>query len=391
MSWSSIVGQERVVALLRSALVKGRLAHAYLFSGPEGAGMDAVALALARVVNCTSGSGDACGTCAACRKSAMLQDPNISVITALPVAKAERSGDDPLAKLTDEDIKAIQRELRLKAADPYHTIAIPKANAIKINSIRQIRREASLSLYERGRRVFILIDAELMNAESANSLLKTLEEPHPDTLLLLTTSRPDQLLPTIVSRCQHVRFDPLSDHAIAEALRARARVPDREAILIARMARGNYARALSMIGTDFGGQREAAVDFLRTILYKPRQEMMAAIETLVQEMQRPQVEAFLTLLEDWFHDAQRMSEGMDLELEEKERTALGKFIAHHAGVPFDRVYAALARAVSLLGKNVYIPLILVNAALDLRRAILAPGSVRDAGAPSLRSPFEGSV
>ena len=105
-----------------------------------------------------------------------------------------------------------------KAKDPYHQIAIPRATGIKINSIREIRREAPLTSASQKRRMFILSNADMLTDVAAHTLLKTLEEPPAHCMLILTTSYRDELLPTILSRCQQVRFDPLSDVQIQEGL-----------------------------------------------------------------------------------------------------------------------------------------------------------------------------
>ena len=122
-------------------------------------------------------------------------------------------------------------------------IEIAKANFIKINSVRDIKREAAMSRIEEGKKIIIIFNADMMNAEASNSLLKTLEEPLPGTILLLTTSAKDQLLPTIISRCQLIKCDLLSDDEIETALIARDSVDESIARLVAQLANGSYSNA----------------------------------------------------------------------------------------------------------------------------------------------------
>ena len=112
MSWDRIVGQTRVKQILRSAIASDRLAHAYLFSGLEGTGKSVAAIELAKVLNCERQTPDACDTCQSCLKFASLGHPNLHLVFPLPVGKNEKQGDDPLAKLTEEDIALIQDEVR---------------------------------------------------------------------------------------------------------------------------------------------------------------------------------------------------------------------------------------------------------------------------------------
>ncbi len=177
MSWNTIIGQQRVKNQIESIIEQDRLAHAYLFTGPDGVGKDATALALATIVNCEKPKGDSCGKCASCLQASALQHPNIHLIFALPTGKGETSDDSPIEKLANDDITAIQEQLELKRNNPYHDIVIPRANNIKVNSVREMRKQSSMSSLSKGKKVFILLDAENLRDESANALLKTLEEP----------------------------------------------------------------------------------------------------------------------------------------------------------------------------------------------------------------------
>src|SRR5690349_10336405 len=99
-SWDAIIGQARIKQVLRSAVSSNRLAHAYLFSGPEGTGKSAMAIELAKVMNCEKGGPDSCGRCPSCLKMQTLQHPNLHLVFPLPVGKNEKYGDDPYAKLS---------------------------------------------------------------------------------------------------------------------------------------------------------------------------------------------------------------------------------------------------------------------------------------------------
>ena len=107
------------------------------------------------------------------------QHPNIKLVFALPAGKNEKNGDDPINVLSDAQVADVRNQIQIKAKDPYYHIEIAKANFIKINSVRDIKREAGMSRIEEGRKIIIIFNADMMNAEASNSLLKTLEEPFP--------------------------------------------------------------------------------------------------------------------------------------------------------------------------------------------------------------------
>lgn len=215
MPWSRVIGQKRVKNLLLRTLQNGRLPHAYLFYGMEGVGKDAMAIELASTLHCERAAEEACGECASCLKMHSLEHPDIKFVVALPVGKNEEADDTPLARLPEADVRLVQEQLALKGMNPYHRVTIPRATIIKINSIRDVRRESSMTTFDRRRRVIIISNADQMGDEAANTLLKTLEEPSGNTMLVLTTAHRDRLLPTIISRCQGVRFDPLSEQEIS--------------------------------------------------------------------------------------------------------------------------------------------------------------------------------
>ena len=264
--WPRVIGQDRVKRILLAALRAGRLPHAYLFYGADGVGKDAMALELARVLHCERNGTAACGVCPSCERAANGTHPDIRIVVPLPVGKNESSDDDPLAKLNETDLRAVQDELREKASNPYHRVSVPRATIIKINSIRDVRRESTMSTFDGRRRVYIISPADAMGDEAANTLLKTLEEPSGDCMLILATSRRDALLPTILSRCQNVRFDPLTEADLMEALIERNSLDRETAGFVARLANGSYTAALGLLAEETLQERAFVPSFVRHVL-----------------------------------------------------------------------------------------------------------------------------
>lgn len=367
MSWNQVIGQERAKAILRNSLRQGRLAHAYLLSGQEGVGQEPLALELARVLNCEQAGLEACDTCRSCRSAALLRHPNIHLIFPLPVGKNEDTGDPPLAKLSDDELAAVREQIALKAANPYRKIRVPRGNTIKINSIREIRREASLTSFSEGMKVFIVLDADEMSDESANALLKTLEEPPGDTLIVLTTSHPDSLPPTILSRCQLIRCGPISRAEIAAALESREGLPRADAERIARNAEGSFARALVLKDSGGDGRQEDILEFLATALSGTRRQILQSLEEFSAGLERPQIADALQVLRSRLREAMLMREA---RTDDSGDEVLRQIVGEHPEADFAAAGRAVERSLSLLERNVYIPLILLNLVFALREGIV---------------------
>jgi len=367
--WDRVIGQQRVKNILLSALRAERLPHAYLFFGNDGVGKDAMALELACVLHCERRQEEACGSCSSCAKMSSLQHPDVKLITALPVGKGEQSDDAPLARLSSGDIESIQEQYKIKGDNPYHRITIPKANIIKINSVRDVRRQSAMTSLYQGKKVFILSHADEMGDEASNTLLKTLEEPPGGTLLILTTARPESLLQTIVSRCQPVRFDPLTDEQIRAALIEREHIDEERATIVARLANGSYVRALELLTEDLNELRIDVVNFVRAALANNFVNLSEHVERLASAKDRERMVQFLSLMLMWFRDAFVLLQGGEIiNLDQQED--LKRFTTKFGSANLREVMHAVEHSISLIGKNGYIALVLLQLAVSLRRAIV---------------------
>lgn len=223
MSFTEIAGHERVLETLRRSVRCGKLPHAYIFEGSPGTGRRKTALALVQALFCRAGLEDACGECPSCRKV-----------------------------------------LNGNHGDIHFVEPLPDKKDISIDQLRELQRELSLRPYEAVRKVCVLEPAERMNRFSANSFLKTLEEPPGNALLILLTENADMLLPTIRSRCQLIRFAPLSTDTIIELLKKRG-MDSATAALTAQMAAGSMTRALEQDNETLAERRELLLKHLEAM------------------------------------------------------------------------------------------------------------------------------
>lgn len=199
MTFSRVLGHERQKEILRRALASGRLAHAYLFEGPEGVGKRLTALALARAVFCRQGTG--CGDCISCRKVDHNNHPDLHILEA-------------------------------------------DGTSIKIDQVRGLQKELSYRPLEAPKKVCLIDGAERLNPAAGNALLKTLEEPTGEALLILLASQPERVLGTIRSRCQRLPFSRLPRHRIKEVLCDRLGIDETEGHILAALSEGSFKKAL---------------------------------------------------------------------------------------------------------------------------------------------------
>ena len=227
MKFSEIIGNTSVAKTLASMADSGRVAHAMLLYENDGCGALALALAYIQYLNCSNPSGgDSCGECPSCRQMSKLIHPDVHFV--FPVNKGPKSSDD---KPTSESYLKYWRELAV--ADPYFTeadlqraIGIESKNGlIAVAEAKSIINKLSLASVADGYKAVIFYLPEKMNQETANRLLKMVEEPPQKTVFLFITHAPEKVLQTIFSRCQSVRVMPLSKE---EAARVEALKPERD-------------------------------------------------------------------------------------------------------------------------------------------------------------------
>lgn len=370
MSWLSIIGQARVQKILHAAWESHRIPHAMLFYGMEGVGKAAVAIEFARTLNCESGEWNACGQCRSCRMMEKLQHPNVKLVFPLPRGKNEDDIHDPYEKLDADQMEAIMEQLGSKAENLYHRIHIPGASVIKINSIREVKRDSYWHPGGKGRPVVIISGADKMNAAASNSLLKTLEEPTGDLLLILTTNRRDALLSTIISRCQQIRFDPLHEDEIAEALKHKTDLSPEARIVAAKLSNGSYGKALELIEEHVMANRESIVEFLRAVMKQDAEEILQKIEPFGTVNDRQAVMDFLSSLSLWFRDIHAMREGCgDRIINVDLIISLQKFADHYTDARPEDAIRSLERSIDLIQRNVNINLVLITLSHTLYRCI----------------------
>ena len=272
--FESLINQKRPVRILTTLLKNRTLPHAFLFTGTEGVGKQAAAIALAMACNCQGenselkaedSSGDksdfsaleSCGVCKSCRKI--------------------ESGNHA-------DIIRIQ----------------PSGSFIKIAQIRALAHTLAMRPYEAKTRVVVITAAQALNAAASNALLKLLEEPPSRTMLVLIAIQKSALLPTIVSRCQCIGFNPISRKNMAVLLREKHELAPQAAGILAAMANGSYSRAQAMVRSNWLKRRKWLIDEMNTLSLKKMGRLLALAEKLSGK--REELSEALEVIKVWFRD-----------------------------------------------------------------------------------------
>lgn len=251
MLFKDIIGQEATKQQLRAAVREGRIPHAQLFTGISGIGKLQLALAYAQYLNCPHRTDeDSCGTCPTCLQYQKLQHPDLHFV--FPIVGADEVCDSFLEPWRE----IILNQHYFDLEDWHKALGVEtKQSFIYEKESGEILRKLSLKAYGEGFKVMIIWQPEKMNASCANKLLKLLEEPPTQTVFLLVSEHPEQLLPTILSRVQTIRVPRLETEIIAEALRRRG-MGEQKADDIARIANGSYLAALKKADETEENQQE---------------------------------------------------------------------------------------------------------------------------------------
>jgi DNA polymerase-3 subunit delta' len=259
MGFDEIVGHHRQLEILRRALTSGRLHHAYLFVGPEGIGKRMLATTLAQAVHCGTRVDDFCGSCVNCTRIADGNHPDVRIIEP-PAGKKE----------------------------------------ISIQQVREFERELNYRSFTGKRKIIIVDPATLMNLASQNALLKTLEEPPQDSLIILIASSAGGLLPTLRSRCLRISFTPLARAEIARYLSTKQGVTGDEIEFLAAMSMGSIGAALGLHKETFVEKRRVWAGIVGALKAGDYQSAVSAAEALAGN--RDDALKFLAWAQSWYRD-----------------------------------------------------------------------------------------
>lgn len=272
IGFDAVIGQKMAVAHLQNAIRKGHLSQAYLIHGEKGSGKTALATALSAVVMCEhpeekNGRREPCGCCHSCRQIAAGSHPDVVWVTN------ERIG------------------------------TAAKTSTIGVAAARFVQSDVAVKPYQGPYKIYIIPDADRMNPQAQNALLKTLEEPPSYAMLVLLSDNPAAFLPTVLSRCVAIRLQPAPEAELLQALEKEG-VCGEPARTAARLSHGNPGRCRALIGEELQAFRQEAIEMLQNLKETDACRLLLFAQKLAGEKddKASHMEDFLDFARSWYRD-----------------------------------------------------------------------------------------
>jgi DNA polymerase-3 subunit delta' len=319
MRFSDCLGQERPLSIIRSHLENHHFSGAYIFSGAEGIGKRMAAKIIAQQINCTGQGQRPCESCSSCLKAQKQEHPDIHII---------ESGQ----------------------------------SQIKIEDIREILRQANFRPYEGVAKVFIIDNAHKLNTEAANSLLKVLEEPPKDVLIILITHKPQNIIKTVLSRCKVIKFAPLVRAQLENVLIENYALDKTTAHFLAYYAEGRLGLALRLKDTPLLQEKNKIFDTF-ILSSKPW-------DRNIMGQSKEQLQVCLNILASWFRDIYLLKCGASAKeaIHLDRHSDLLKLLPRFSFKQLDDIMLTLSESSLYLDKNINSKLLLHNLGAQLWKA-----------------------
>lgn len=271
-----IVGQKHALHQVEKIFQSDRLSHAYLITGPSGAGKTAFALAMAEAINGIDNLTDMKGTQTS-KKSSWFSHPDIHLFIPLPTSASSNELTERLKLLAEDPYEIVDFSLRPELGKD--SSSKNKRAFYYIDYYREeIRPKTVLKPNEGRRTIMVITGIDTMRKEAANAFLKLLEEPSGNVMFILTADKTDQLLPTIMSRCQQIRLSPLSKEEITDGLVEFDGFSREDAEFLARISDGDYALSRFTNLDTLQKSRKQSVEFLRYAYTQDAKSLVHLIE-----------------------------------------------------------------------------------------------------------------
>lgn len=374
MFFRDVIGQEEIKKKLIQTVTDNRISHAQLFTGPEGSGSLALALAYAQFISCTDKKmGDSCGKCPSCNKYLKYIHPDLHFV--FPVNTTEKvKKEGPVS----DDFIFKWREMLLENPYPtlfqwYERIGIEnKQGIINQRESSEIIRKLNLKTFESEHKIMIIWIPEKMNLTCANKLLKIIEEPFGNTIFLLITENPEQIIPTILSRTQILKIPGIDEKSLFEALKNKFQMPDEELQDVVRLSEGSYNKAVELIQ----GSEETELNFNRfatlmrlayTRNFTGIFEWVEQISSLIREKQKNFLVYALRLIRENYQLNMGNTNLVKLSAREKEFAEKFSAFIHHKNA--SQIAEEFNKACLHIEANAYARIVFFDLALKIIKLI----------------------
>ena len=316
--FADIIGQEQMKEHLQNALASKKISHAYIINGEKSSGKEYIAKVFAMALQCEKGVTEPCQECRSCKQAL--------------------SGNQP-------DIIRLNHE---------------KPNTISVDDIRkQINGDVAIKPYSSPYKIYIINEAEKMNTQAQNALLKTLEEPPEYAVILLLTANINALLPTIVSRCVVLNMKPVADEKVRKFLMEELQIPDYKADVCVAFARGNVGKAKALASSEeFENVKNEALSLVKYIRDMELHEIMAAIKKIGEY--KLEINDYFDIMAIWYRDVLLFKATKDVNhlVFREELTAIRKCAQRSSYEGIETIVKALDTAKHRLDANVNFELVM---------------------------------
>ena len=313
-TFKDVIGHEQIIEHLSSALKNGKISHAYIFNGEDGAGKSMIAGIFAKALECEAGYGDACDRCHSCHQA--------------------DSGNQP-------DIRWVQHS---------------KPNSIGVEDIRtQVNGDMAIKPYSSKYKIYIIDDAQKLTVEAQNALLKTIEEPPAYGIVMLLTNSLEALLPTIRSRCITLNLKAVAFEDIQAYLMRKYEIPDYKARVCAAFAQGSIGKAIRMATSpDFNELQEDLLRILKHIDDMEVYEIMDAVKNLSEHKVKADIYDIIDMMSVWYRDVLmlKITKDMNLLVYREEYRALNERAKKSSFDGLDTIIQGFEKAKVRLRANV---------------------------------------
>lgn len=258
--FKDIIGHEQIIEHLQNAIAMDKVSHAYIINGPDKSGKMMLAEAFAMTVQCEKGGRDACLECHSCKQALGRNQPDIIYVSH------------------------------------------EKPNTISVDDIRtQVNNDIVIKPYSSRHKIYIIDEAEKMNVQAQNALLKTIEEPPAYAIILLLTTNADDFLPTILSRCVSLNIKAVPDETIEKYLMSNWQIPDYQAQICVAFAQGNVGKAIQLASSsDFNELKASVLQLVKRLHEIDLYELTEAVKQIGEY--KLQINDYFDLMMVWYRD-----------------------------------------------------------------------------------------
>jgi len=324
--FKDIKGQAQAIKILQKEIATSSISGAYLFTGPAGVGKTLTALTFSKALNCKKEKIDSCDECSSCRKIEHHNHPDVRII-------------------------------------------VPENGSIKIEQIRNLKREISYKLYEGRKKVWIIEEADKFGLAAANSILKILEEPPPHTVLILISQIKEGLLPTILSRCEVIRFFPLPLPEIEKIIIRQVPQGSDKIHILARLARGRVEEALDL--TKEENTLKIREELLNALRKNMNLEEIFKLAAQWANYKGKELQRFFDIILFWFRDILILGQGGEKWLINYDKVEeLAREKDKYSAQDIKKIMETIEKARYYLKSNVNQKLVLESLCLNLKKKTL---------------------